>query len=139
VRPERLAAKMGIPVVGTRLSENLSGLLLPETYGNETRYVILVNTRHSQERQRFSIAHELGHFCLHRGLQLAFTSHRKHRGRLEREADRFAAELLMPEADVKLAAAFTHFNGLVQIFEVSATAMRRRLLELGITAKGVIA
>lgn len=139
VDPERLARNLGILVLSAEFSEQLSGVLVPETYGNETRYLILVNSRHRRTRRRFSIAHELGHFFLHRGLQPAFTHLGKSQGRLEREADLFAAELLMPEGDVRLAAQLTNFSGLVRAFEVSAAAMRRRLTELGITPKGEIA
>lgn len=139
VDPERLAWDLGIPVLNARFSERLSGVLVPETCGNETRYLIFVNSRHRRTRRRFSIAHELGHFFLHRGLQPAFTHLRKPHGKLEREADLFAAELLMPEADVRLAARLTDFSGLIQVFEVSAAAMRRRLAELGVEPKGEIA
>lgn len=139
VRPEYLAFKVGIPVLAANLSDNLSGVLVPERCGNETRYVIVVNSKHRLTRQRFSVAHELGHYFLHRGMQFAFTNHRRRRGRLEREADLFAAELLMPEEAVRCAASLMDFDGLVQIFGVSAAAMRRRLQELQITPKVAIA
>lgn len=132
VRPERLAFEIGIPVISAPFSDNLSGLLVPETIGNEVRYVIFVNSKHRLTRRRFSVAHELGHFYLHRGLRLAFTHHSRHRGRLEREADRFAAELLMPEKYVRELSKQIDFEEMVRRFEVSAAAMRRRLNELGV-------
>lgn len=135
VRPECLAKEMGLTVVGAKLSEHLSGVLVPEIDGNRHLYMIVVNTQHPKERQRFSIAHELGHFCLHRDLQPAFLHHAKHRNRLEREADKFAAELLMPEHDVRIAATiFRDLDALVNLFAVSRLAMRRRLKELDIKA-----
>jgi hypothetical protein len=55
------------------------------------------------ERQRFTIAHELGHFILHRSQQPSFNcdSQSVHTGidglrQIEREADEFAGNLLMP-------------------------------------------
>lgn len=55
--------------------------------------IILLNTVKSAEHARFDLAHELGHLVLHR--------HGSPRGvHLEREANTFAAALLMPESDV---------------------------------------
>jgi hypothetical protein len=64
---------------------------------------IAYNGMVSPERQRFTIAHELGHFVLHRNRQPSFdcdkesvySGHETIR-RIEREADDFAANLLMP-------------------------------------------
>lgn len=57
----------------------------------------------SKERRRFTIAHELGHFVLHRSKKLTFKCDKEsvHLGldasaNLEREADDFASNLLMP-------------------------------------------
>jgi hypothetical protein len=64
---------------------------------------IAYNGTVSPERQRFTIAHELGHFVLHRHRQQDFhcdkesvySGHETLR-RIEREADDFAGNLLMP-------------------------------------------
>src|SRR5690606_15091493 len=55
------------------------------------------------ERQRFTIAHEIGHLVLHRHLQAAFQCSKQevhysqdNAKQMEREADNFAANLLMP-------------------------------------------
>lgn len=135
VCPDQLAKMMGIAVEYVPLSRELCGVLLPEKHGNETHYMIVVNTRHPRERQKFSVAHELGHYWLHRGLEPAFMHQKNKRGRIEREANQFAAELLMPAEEVKLAALFTDFKGLVQMFGVSKIAMQRRIEELGISLK----
>ena len=64
---------------------------------------IAYNGRSRPERQRFTIAHELGHFILHRGQQQNFNCDKQsvHTGietlrDIEREADDFASNLLMP-------------------------------------------
>lgn len=64
---------------------------------------IAYNGRSRPERQRFTIAHELGHFILHRGQQQSFNCDKQsvHTGidtlrDIEREADDFASNLLMP-------------------------------------------
>jgi hypothetical protein len=69
--------------------------------GNGDRAIITVNNRSHPRRQRFSIAHELGHWRYHRGRLLV--CHADDIGRAgesrpmtERTADNFAAQLLMP-------------------------------------------
>ncbi len=64
---------------------------------------IAYNGNARPERQRFTIAHELGHFILHRSQQPSFNcdSQSVHTGidglrQIEREADEFAGNLLMP-------------------------------------------
>ena len=65
------------------------------------RAIITVDAATSPARQRFSIAHELGHWHHHRGRLL--TCHAADQvdpaclGDAERQADRYAASLLMPE------------------------------------------
>ncbi|MEA1053618.1 ImmA/IrrE family metallo-endopeptidase, partial [Lamprobacter modestohalophilus] len=64
---------------------------------------IFYNANARPERQRFTIAHELGHFVLHRDLQRRFDCDQEsvYSGidtlkQIEREADDFASTLLMP-------------------------------------------
>lgn len=64
---------------------------------------ILYNGSASPERRRFTIAHELGHFILHRNTQSRFNCDKDsvYAGHetlrlIEREADDFASNLLMP-------------------------------------------
>lgn len=89
-------------------------------------------------RDRFTIAHELGHHALghggnpHRDTAASFLSHAE--GVQERAANKFAAELLMPTKAVKFAvleAGLTSIAKLCQYFDVSNVAMRIRLEGLG--------
>lgn len=64
---------------------------------------IFYNGKANPERRRFTIAHELGHFILHRGQQQSFNCDKEsvYSGIdtirvIEREADDFASNLLMP-------------------------------------------
>ena len=91
----------------------------------EGRGVLLVNSSLSQGRARFSIAHELGHLLLrHNPL-----------GRIgeprdpdqERQADRFASELLMPESLLREDCEKLPFEVLCRRYRVSRQAMRIRL------------
>lgn len=54
------------------------------------RPIISISDGKPGDRLRFSIAHELGHIVLHKGMPAGITL-------LEREADVFAAEFLLPE------------------------------------------
>lgn len=70
---------------------------------NDKEWGIFYNASAGRERQRFTIAHELGHFILHRKSQPAFNCSKEsiHTGieglkEIEREADDFASNLLMP-------------------------------------------
>src|ERR1017187_3909797 len=92
-------------------------------------YVLLCTTK-SPERGRFDAAHELGHLVLH-------GEETKARGpEAEREADAFASEFLMPEADVR--AQMRMNPRLDQIFKtkhrwgVAAIALSYRLHDLGL-------
>jgi Zn-dependent peptidase ImmA (M78 family) len=104
---EDLARALGADIQRRPAEDELSGFLLRDN--KEQRAVIGVNSNHPQNRQRFTIAHELGHFLLHetekmhvdrddRGFQVKLRS----KGAAsdisvdEREANLFAAELLMP-------------------------------------------
>jgi hypothetical protein len=67
--------------------------------GNADAAIINVNSESSHRRKRFSIAHELGHWCHHRGQALVCrVDDYQPRGAFspERIADAYAADLLMP-------------------------------------------
>lgn len=84
------------------LEDAVSGMLvIKDTYA-----IIVVNERHHSNRQRFTVAHELGHFTLHRNATHVFidanpvffrdTISAQGTHIQEMEANAFAAELLMP-------------------------------------------
>jgi Zn-dependent peptidase ImmA (M78 family) len=88
-------------------------------------------------RQRFTIAHELGHFALHHGARFRDSTENFSLGNydpLEADANKFAAELLMPTAVVNGAIktmGITDFEMLAEMFNTSAVAMKFRLKNLG--------
>jgi hypothetical protein len=97
---------------------------------------IVLNGSGDSGRRRFTIAHEIGHFVLHpercrpeRGGAVNEAGRRE-----EREADAFAAELLMPEHLVREAAREQGPDAtrLAERFEVSRKAMQTRLRGLGL-------
>ncbi len=98
-----------------------------------------VNAIHAQTRQRFSIAHELGHYLSgHEAYDDAniyiedrpgwLNSH----NRQEIEADEFAAELLMPERFLRrdVARHGLDMPALAKLYRVSEQAMWIQLINL---------
>lgn len=84
----------------SRIDPNISGAI---QYDDEkkTNPVIFINSIHPINRQRFTLAHELGHFFLHNGGKLRidnlnYADDNKN-VREEVEANYFAASLLMPK------------------------------------------
>jgi hypothetical protein len=106
--------------------------------GSDNAAIITVNLRSSHRRRRYSIAHELGHWCHHRGKALVCRAEEfAGRGTLspERIADAYAADLLMPRYLFDPAARqhpklyFKVVNTLADEFETSLTATAIRLIE----------
>ncbi len=102
-------------------------------------HVIELRGRGNERRLRFTIAHEIGHFVLHRGRVGNERGGMANQAtaRLEREADQFAAELLMPEHLVRQAALEEGADPhrLADRFEVSVQAMSLRLRRLGLAER----
>lgn len=119
--------------------------------GQDGRAIIGVNSKHSLTRQRFTIAHELGHLLLHTDKQLHVDERFPigFRNEIssfaidenEIEANEFAAELLMPHDILK-----QHIRGLnfdfadteeeeklrdiARVFQVSVQALTHRLTRI---------
>ncbi|GAA5217627.1 ImmA/IrrE family metallo-endopeptidase [Streptomyces thinghirensis] len=145
VDPFALARQLGAVVVPQHLDSDVSGMLLRK----DGSCVIGVNESHSRLRRRFTVAHELGHLCLHEGRPLILdtdvrvnyrnTVSGMATDREEIDANRFAAALLAPEPMVRQAAqriAISTVEDLVKAlagqFQLSETAMTYRLMNLGI-------
>jgi Zn-dependent peptidase ImmA (M78 family) len=98
--------------------------------------VALINSRQSPRRQRFSLAHETGHWVLERIPGTKDLAPIAARGRkydqLERVCNYFAACLLMPRNWIRDRVEWGMTNGeLVKAFDVSMPALTARLRELG--------
>lgn len=127
------ANALGISVYSKKLPANVSGILRRDaSLGGDSGFVILVQ-EHPVNRQRFTIAHEIGHFVLHRqsaesGIQ-DDEFYRALPGPLEREANQFAAELLMPWPLIKSLQdkGVTGLSELAQALQVSKQALAIRL------------
>jgi hypothetical protein len=143
VNVDSLALELGLKVHrDASLGPEISGKIikaLPPT-GGPTGYAIFVNYTHPSGRQRFTIAHEIAHFVLHRDLiGDGIEDDALYRSKLnewyETQANRMAADILLP-ADLVREAYRVHgiksLAGLSARFEVSVDAIRIRLKELSL-------
>ena len=131
-----IAREMGIKVYKSdNWPDYISGLIRKDaTHGGESGYAIYTNANHPPTRRRFTIAHELGHYVLHHALiGEGITDDALYRSRLggplEREANRFAAKLLMPwNLVIELTEkGINTVEALAEKFDVSKSAMSIRL------------
>ncbi len=94
-----LASELGLVVKKATLPGNISGSIKQE----EGVYVIRVNSHDVRARQRFTIAHEVAHYLLHRHLiGDGIIDNALYRSslpsKIESEANELAAQILMPPA-----------------------------------------
>ena len=96
----KLAHDLGIKVSLASLSPSISGLIEPDDEASAD-FRIRINRYESDERQRFTIAHEIAHFLLHREfIRNGIIDNVMYRSGLsskrEAEANRLAADIIMP-------------------------------------------
>jgi len=129
------AERLGVNVWEQDLPEGISGEIRRDArHGGPSGYSILVNNRDSRTRKRFTVAHEIAHFLLHRdriGDGLVDSSmYRSGLSTLaEVQANKKAADILMPmhliEREIKSGAGSIAI--LARRFDVSEQAMSIRL------------
>lgn len=131
-----IAHAMGVKVYKSKnWPAHISGLIRKDaTHGGTSGYAIYTNANHRRTRRRFTIAHELGHYVLHPDLiGDGITDDALYRSRLgdpiERQANRFAANLLMPWDLIieSTRSGLDTVEKLAEKFEVSKSAMSVRL------------
>ena len=132
------------------LDDELSGMI----FIRDGIPIIGVNALHHPNRQRFTIAHEIGHLELHRDavteevhvdkqFKVLMRDANSSTGtdRMEREANQFAAELLMPQQLLLDALDLrpvdiddeSPLNELARKFKVSRQALEYRIRNLGLS------
>lgn len=92
-----IAKEFGIIVKRSTLKPGISGTI-KETDGE---VLIKINRHESEKRQRFTLAHEIAHFLLHRdkigdGIEDTMLFRSALSNALEAEANRLAADIIMP-------------------------------------------
>lgn len=138
VKVGKIASALGLKVKISTLQNGISGEIRKE--GDS--YIIKVNRHDTKERQRFTIAHEISHYLLHKeligdGIVDDALYRSKLSDKLEAEANKLAAEILMPWTQIKVKVEeldnLKHeplYEELSSIFEVSTTAIKIRLGKL---------
>ncbi len=133
-----IAKDLGIEVKVSSLPLNVSGQIAKV----DGRYEIKINRHESRQRQRFTLAHELAHFLLHRdtidGMGGKLIDNVLYRSgaseQIEYEANRLASQIVMPEK--ALQNAFSRYGDslsettvelLAEQFGVSKAAMEIRM------------
>ncbi len=130
-----LVKDFGVEVKISTLDVGISGMIHPSQNG----YKIVINKHEPEYRRRFTLAHELAHFLLHRDLiGSGISDNVLYRSQLsdtrEAEANRLASDILMPpeklkeaQADLMMPKLADAVSPLAQLFKVSEEAMRIRL------------
>lgn len=132
-----IAKRLGVKVLLSTLPRGTSGQIGQEN-GD---FVIRINRHEAKHRQRFTLAHELAHFLLHRGRIVAEGGWSENvllrsgqPASIEYEANRLASDLIIPSNE--LAKATAEYSGpmtseiiedLASRFGVSAAAMEIKL------------
>lgn len=120
------------------MSSNMSGYIKKQG----ELYVIKANKRNHPNRRRFTVAHELGHYLLHKAqldkdgeiLERSDRIYDKEKAQMEAEANDFAAKLLMPEEHFlkRYQAMQPDLESLSKYFFVSQVAIELRAINLGV-------
>lgn len=139
----KLAKKLNLSIYGKSLNKDISGAILKTIDGN---YIIYVNTDEPFRRQRFTVAHEIAHFILHKdeidkqlkGNLTELKNGIMYRSKLsniyETQANQLASEILIPIGKLKdyiINKKINNINELSDIFKVSKHAMQIRLRQGG--------
>lgn len=139
VDPFRIAEDLGLKVYRADLKPDVSGMLAKRPNQDPEVYV---NARDSEVRQRFSCAHEIGHYVKRvTGREDDSWGYIDRRGpsaargtdQDEIYANKFAAELLMPAAQVRSMHGRLSTAAMAVQFKVSLEAMKFRLENLDLS------
>jgi len=135
---------VGLRVFFLGLPSKIAGLYAHVEPGGSC---IAANARHPHERQRWTLAHEYGHFLTSRWSAEVTSLGGARQSARERFADQFAANLLMPQAGLtrrfqvvrsSRGGAFTAADllQLADLYEVSPAAMALRMEDLRLVVTG---
>jgi hypothetical protein len=140
VHIDLIARDLGIPVhLDGTMPENVAGKIVKEGFGAPSGYAVYIRSLDPPRRRRFTLAHEIAHYVLHRDLiGDGLIDDAMYRSKLgdpyERQANRMAADILMPAAVVRgiYRGGTRSLAVLSGMLDVSEAAMRIRLEELGL-------
>jgi len=136
INSKLIAEALGIKIRIETINDKFEGMLIID---NDLKAIIC--NKNSPARINFTIAHEIGHYCLHRSSGTKkctfddlniFDSDNKD---IEREANIFAANLLMPTGDLRQEISSKNLNfdlikKLTTRYSTSITATALRVVEI---------
>lgn len=129
-----MADALKIPVtIDSSLPDDVSGKIEKDRAA-PSGFRITINGRHHPNRQRFTLAHEIAHFVLHRdligdGITDSGLYRSALRSDLETQANRYAADLIMPAALVrrKFREGVKSYSEMANAFQVSSEVAQIRM------------
>lgn len=91
-----LISRLEIFLIKKQLPKNKKGRFLRNIFGDE---FIFISNDLTYEEEKIVIGHELGHLILHTHLSTSYytSNHLQSKSKLEVQANKFAAELLIPD------------------------------------------
>lgn len=127
--------KLGVNVLSGKLpdfnGQKVKGLIKWSNDTDDGGPVIYLHSDQSETTRAFTLAHELGHFILHKNsdqFRIDLFDYVTEQEPKESEANYFAASLLMPEEELnKLLNLTTNLDKIAKYFGVSAPAVETRL------------
>lgn len=128
-----LSKAFGVTAYIAHLNNGVSGQIIKD--GNEAdKYAIFVSDSDSKNRQRFTAAHELSHFLLHKnkigdGIVDSPLYRSSLSNQIEVEANKLTADILMPyeKINTEIDKGIKTISKLAEYFGVSTQAMKVRL------------
>lgn len=133
-----IAKDIGLGLFWTNLGSDIAGQIVRDK-GQVAGFSIFINSEQHINRQRFTLAHEIAHYILHRDLiesgVVDSTMYRSELSdRYEAQANQMASDILMPVRLVKAYLAkhpSASLEETAKAFQVSSAAMKIRLDGLG--------
>ncbi len=133
----KIADDLGIDIYETELKNEISGAISYDS--KKKKFSILLNKQNPNKRKRFTIAHELGHYFLHKNIlendevHIDIMYRDNSKDYEEKKVDYFAGALLMNKMLLeKFYNQTDSITELSEIFDVSESAMTVRLNILGL-------
>ena len=142
---ERLEAEVGLRIFYFAMPSKIAGAF---AYNEDLGACVAINSNHPRDRRQWSLAHECGHFLMHRyQAEITILLERRMQTAKERVADAFAENFLMPLAGLNRRFTDLHRSSpkgvtlgdivsLANLYQVSVQALVLRLETLRRIAPG---
>lgn len=132
---QKAADAVGAVIQYHTMPASVSGVtLFSKPAAGQKHHLIGISKSQTEGRKRFTIAHEIAHITLKHNKQKKSLFLQSEDSHLERQANIFASELLMPTCHIKdlIISGLKDVDILADIFGVSKSAMSIKLQECGV-------